>query len=213
MNGLERSMRWRGLEDLQPELRVFLKRRCRDASEVDDVVQETLLRAARYRGSLSHPHRLRGWAMRIAINVLRDRVRREARIARHETTDEALEFAAGREPIPGEFEEALQLHVGEAVVERRAALAHLSTVLQDLRHDDRAVLRSYYHGAQSCAVTAHECGIPSSLVKVRLYRARQRLLRAIRQRLNRSDAWTSAAAQEKGELEHVGAGRDERSRR
>jgi DNA-directed RNA polymerase specialized sigma24 family protein len=72
-------LRWSGLEELRPSLQRLLARRCRDAAELDDVVQETLLRAARYRAKLSERERLRGWAMRIAINVLRDRVRRRER--------------------------------------------------------------------------------------------------------------------------------------
>ena len=36
----------------------------RQGGEVDDVIQETLLRAARYRGSLADPARLRGLGWR-----------------------------------------------------------------------------------------------------------------------------------------------------
>src|SRR5262249_2916342 len=51
--------RWYGLEELRPLLRNFLRRHCRDGFELEDVVQETLLRAARYRGSLSDSRNLR----------------------------------------------------------------------------------------------------------------------------------------------------------
>ena len=94
--------RWRGLERLEDDLRAYLCRRCRDQSEMDDVVQETLLRAARYRRSLCDPAKLRGWAMRIAANVLRDHVRRECRMQRRELLESGWESFEGREPIPGE---------------------------------------------------------------------------------------------------------------
>ena len=53
-----------------------------------------------------------------------------------------------------------------------------------LRPDDRRVLGSFYGGAGSCRETARECAIPVHLVKVRLYRARKRLTRALRRGLS-----------------------------
>lgn len=175
--------RWLGLDELRPTLRMFLRRHCRDGGEVEDVLQETLLRAARYRDSLVDARNLRSWTQRIAVNVLRDRVRRSRRQARVERAEENLDLAEGRERIPGEFEEEVKLTVGATVVDRRVALAKLDEVFGELKADDRAVLRSYYGGAQSCADTAGECDIPSSLVKVRLFRARKRLMRALRRKL------------------------------
>ena len=84
---------------------------------------------------------------------------------------------------PGDFGEDVLVRVGPTSVDRRVALAKLGEVFGELRADDRAVLSSYYGGAQSCAETACECGIPSPLVKVRLFRARRRLMRALRRRL------------------------------
>ena len=69
---------WRGLAELEPQVRAFARRRCRDMHELDDVVQETLLRAARYRRGLTDETRLKSWTLRIAANVMRDRLDREA---------------------------------------------------------------------------------------------------------------------------------------
>lgn len=173
---------WSGLQDLEPVLRGYLGRRCRDDSEVDDVIQETLLRAARYRGSLADPARLRGWALRIASNVLRDYVRRECRLKRAEMTEEGLDNLEGREPAPEEGGDDLEFVLGQLVVERPAALHHLERALEELRQDDRRVLQSFYGGRQCCSVTAVECDIPRGLVKVRLFRARKRLGRVLRRR-------------------------------
>jgi RNA polymerase sigma factor (sigma-70 family) len=164
-------------------LRAYLRRRCRDRGEVEDVLQETLLRAARYRATLSDTKYLRTWTMRIAVNVMNDRVRRLRRRHHVERDDELLDRLEGREPIPGDVEPEAELHVGTLVVDRNVALSHLAAVFGELRSADRAVLRSYYEGKQSCAQTADECGIPSELVKVRLFRARRRLLRALHRRL------------------------------
>ena len=175
--------RWLGLDELRPTLRRFLRRHCRDGAELEDVLQETLLRAARYRDSLADPRNLRSWTQRIAVNVLRDRVRRGRRQRRVECGDEPIACVEGREAIPGECGEDVQLRVGTFVVDRRVALAELGVVFGELKPADRAVLRSYYAGEQSCALTAGECDIPAGLVKIRLFRARKRLMRALRRRL------------------------------
>lgn len=183
MEALVSGVRWRGLEDLRPALKGFLKRRCRDGFELDDVVQETLLRAARYRRTLCDPTRLRGWTLRIAVNVLRDRVRRETRIACFEVSEERLDDCLGREPIPGDQDPQGRLLIAAKLYERKLVLQLLSECLEEQKLEDRNVLRSYYGGHQSCAATAADCQIPIGLVKVRLFRARQRLLRALRKRL------------------------------
>ena len=174
---------WFGLDELRPSLHEYLRRHCRDLSELDDVLQETLLRAARYRGSLSDARNLRGWAQRIALNVLRDRARRVRRHRHVEGSDEGLDSVEGHESIPGEIGEDLQLRVGRLVVDRRVALSELVLAFDELKPADRAVLRSFYQGEQSSAQTAGECDIPLGLVKVRLFRARKRLLRALRRRI------------------------------
>ena len=179
---------WSGLEELEPCLRAYLKRRCRDRSEVDDVVQETLLRAARYRGSLTDTGRMRGWATRIAGNVLRDHIRRECRLRRTELTDEGLDRLVARESVPGESGEGgdvSRMRVGSGLHDTEDLLSHLSVALEGLRVEDRRVLRSYYEGSQDCRATALECGIAHSLVKVRLFRARRRLAREMRRRVKR----------------------------
>lgn len=183
MNTADLPSRWLGLDELRPGLRAFLRRHCRDGAELEDVLQETLLRAARYRGSLSDPRNLRGWTQRIALNVLRDRLRRGRRQRRVEAGEECLDLTEGREAIPGELDEGVHLRLGSFLVDRRVALAELDQAVEELKPADRAVLRSYYGGAQSCAATASECGISSSLVKVRLFRARKRLMRVLRRRL------------------------------
>ena len=69
------------------------------------------------------------------------------------------------------------------VFEKAELLDHMGVALDDLRWSDRQVLCSYYGGSPSCSRTARELGIPAALVKVRLFRARRRLLQALRERL------------------------------
>lgn len=175
---------WSGLDELRPLLERHLARRCRDVHELDDVVQETLLRAARYRASLSDPERLPVWVLRIGTNVLRDRVRRESRFPRAEQNERVFDRVEGREAMPDEVLEEEDLALEGVLVARDRAVGLLCGALGRLRDADRAVLCSYYGGAQSCRETAEDCEIAPDLVKVRLFRARKRLLRVLRERLD-----------------------------
>jgi len=177
---VEPATAWSGLECLREDLQRFLVRRCRDDSEVDDVVQETLLRAARYRRGLRDRQRLKGWAMRIAGNVLADHVRRDQR-DRRRGVDELVDSL---EAPTEEVDVDVWVQCGSWLVEKSEALALLEGELADLRPEDRLVLTSFYGGRQSCRDTAMECGIPGDLVKARLFRARRRLLRALRRRFS-----------------------------
>jgi DNA-directed RNA polymerase specialized sigma24 family protein len=69
---------WEGLEELRDGLRAFLVRQCPDENEIEDVIQETFLRAARYRRRRP-VQSLRPWALRIALNVLANARRRIVR--------------------------------------------------------------------------------------------------------------------------------------
>ncbi len=171
---------WGGLEQLDGDLRVFLARRCRDESELDDVVQETYIRAARRRHALLEPHKLRGWAMRIAANVLRDRQRRECRLPRADPGDHGLDGYEGPDPDPAEPSAGWGMQVDAAFVPRHVLLAELERAVGSLRQEDQRLLWSYYAGSLSSEETARDCGVPRPLVKVRLFRARRRLERCLR---------------------------------
>lgn len=174
---------WEGLEELRPLLVSYLTHRCRDAHELEDIVQETLLRAARYRPTLSDAARLEAWVLRIATNVLRDHIRRERRFPRVEETESVLDGCEGREQAPEERTESMQLRLGASVLEKELALQHLDEALLRLRREDRTVLGSYYAGNGRCAEIARTCAISPPLVKVRLFRARRRLLRVLERSL------------------------------
>lgn len=174
---------WTGLEDLWEPLRRLLSSRCRDENEVEDVIQETLLRAARYRGSLSDPGRLRSWAGRIALNVLRDRAARTARGPSVGLDDEVSDFMEGRESFPGDAREEPWFEVEGEVLDRDGALDHLAAGWSELKPHDQSVLDTYYRGGERCSSTAKHFGISAHLAKVHLFRARRRLETLMRQRV------------------------------
>ena len=63
----------------------------------------------------------------------------------------------------------------------------LSGELRRMRSDDRDLLTSYYGGEASCREVALARNVPPAVVKVRLFRARRRLLQALRRRLAMSE--------------------------
>jgi RNA polymerase sigma-70 factor (ECF subfamily) len=188
------SETWAGLAEMRPVVGRFLARHCRDESEVEDLVQEALLRASRYRRSLIDPARLRPWLLRIALNVLRDHVRRERRLPRTEVDQDLFELIEGREGVPGESREDLKVQLDGAVIEKPRALVHLCDAREELRSRDRIVLDSHYEAGRSCRETAFVCEIPHALVKVRLFRARKRLQRVLRSRLRTDEEPASEGA-------------------
>jgi RNA polymerase sigma-70 factor (ECF subfamily) len=143
---------------LRPAIRATLARRGRAWNEIDDIVQETLLRAARYRHSLADPERLKPWVLRIALNVMRDSARRELRLPRIER--------------------------GEELFEQNVVLQHLSESLEAMSPIDRSVLDLFYSSEEGTRTTAAVCELPPVLVKVKVYRARRRLTRTLRRRLS-----------------------------
>lgn len=65
--------------ELSSQLRPFISRRIRAAADVDDVLQETLLRLHRGLGSLRDDERFGAWVYRIARSAIVDHLRTRAR--------------------------------------------------------------------------------------------------------------------------------------
>ncbi len=178
---------WEGLEEMRDGLRAFLVRHCPDENDIEDVIQETFLRAAHYR-SRRPVQCLRSWATRIALNVLADARRRGVRTQARPVDgvhEEGGELAARVEPRLSDS----AFRVGCLWLDGEVACELVLHTLGRLGEHDRSLLDSYYGGEQRTAAAADECGIPQKLVKVRLYRARQRLLRALRQRVAVDPRW------------------------
>ena len=176
---------WSGLDNLRPAVRRFLSSRCKDENEVEDIVQETLIRAARYRHGLTRADRLRPWVLSIAANVFRDRLHRSRRLPAVELDEELAEDLVEGELDPARRYDGTWIEIDGEDVERDRALLLLGESFHRLTEHDREVLRSYYGGQGSCVETAKECGLQPSLAKVRLFRARRRLEARVRKHLAR----------------------------
>ncbi|MEZ6003677.1 MAG: RNA polymerase sigma factor [Planctomycetota bacterium] len=163
------TLRFTGLEEHLDSLRRFLSRRMRDANDVDDLVQEVVLRAARFRGHNRDGRRTRGWLLRIAGNMHADWLRR--RLGDPGTGLGAGECDADLELPPG----PPHLCMGSRRVPFDVASAALRRHWSRLSPGDRAALDGYYHQGRACAELADELCVARTQVKVRLFRARARL--------------------------------------
>lgn len=175
---------WDGLEHELRTLRAFLGRRCNDSNEADDVVQETLLRAARFRARLVDERNLRPWLLRIAASVLRDHVRRERRRPNLGDSENLLDALAGREGEPGGWECGALLAIEGQYVRRESLLDELERALSETDFEERRALAGHY-GTGLCREVADPALAPQSPTRRKelLYRARQKLHRRLTTRV------------------------------
>ncbi len=186
---------WTGLADLRPLVVGFLGRFTSDDGEIEDVAQEALLRAARYRTGRREPRCLRSWLLRIALNVLRDRARRQTRLPRYVTDEEVLDGIEGREAVPGDEPEDARIELDGVVVERARAYRHLAGAIASLDANDRAALRVWYAASGGRGRVRSSSSAARALAKVRVFRARRRLSAALVRRFtaDASIAWPGVA--------------------
>ncbi|HEY7277874.1 MAG TPA: sigma-70 family RNA polymerase sigma factor [Trebonia sp.] len=131
--------------------------------DVDDVVQETMLRAVRGVGELRDPTAFRSWLVAIAIRQVRDSYR--DRLAR----PPAAEFDA---PVPGFAEQTIE-RLGLSGQRRQAAEA-----TRWLDEDDRPVLALWWQetaGGLARADLAAGLGLSPAHAAVRVARMKERL--------------------------------------
>jgi len=182
---------WSQFEVNRNSLEKFLTRRCRDSHEVEDVVQESFLRAAASRRGLRDQERLRGWLLRIASNVLADRARNEGRRRRMlESMVAETPPDARHAPAPEENLDEPEWWIEGHAFAWATVSAALVRGLEALRPGDRRVLLDHYVRGLNCRRSAEREGTNADALKVRLFRARQRLRQVIVDDLFEGEAWS-----------------------
>lgn len=141
-----------------PALRAFLRRLCR-AVDLDDLVQEALARALRYRATYAVDRPLKSWLLRIAFRVYLDHRRRGRADA---------QSAADPRAGDGDAEAAAEDLRAEQHDRVRAALLPLSAV-------EREVLVRFHGRGESIADIVAATGLKPGTVKSHLHRARRRI--------------------------------------
>jgi len=139
-----------------PRLRAFLGRVTgRPRVDVDDLVQESLARALRFRGSFDTARPLWPWLKRTAFRVFLDQRTREHSAPRSAPAEPDEQGAWDQDQV-GQRDEL------------RALLAQLTGT-------EREVLVSFHRDGRSVAEIAQTLGMPAGTVKSHLHRARRRL--------------------------------------
>ncbi|MEZ6014630.1 MAG: sigma-70 family RNA polymerase sigma factor [Planctomycetota bacterium] len=170
---------WRDLGAARQPLLDILATRCPDLNVAEDLTHEALLRASRFRSRQTEPNKLLGWLTRIASNVHRDHIRREARMWLRPHDDPIFVAQEAREPGPGSEPDALFQLADREHLESEVGAA-LERSWGELEERDRRVLRAFYGDGGSTAAAARACSVRRTNVKVRLHRARRRLEERIR---------------------------------
>ncbi|MFZ9879961.1 MAG: RNA polymerase sigma factor [Phycisphaerales bacterium] len=126
------SVAWRSVvEAFAPRVYGLVRAQCRDDELAEEIAQSTFCTVAAKIGSYVEGGRFESWVFRIAMNRLRDEMRRRKRQARA-VGDEPLDASAAR-PMRRDAGAASE----ESVERLRAAMARLSEAdreLVDLRH-------------------------------------------------------------------------------
>lgn len=139
---------------LIPEIRNFARRFSRDQSEVDDLVQETLLRGLANIEKFEPGTRLRSWLFTILRNTFCTRYHRGTREVAG--IDKCVSLRAS---VPPPQEWAVRMH------EFEAAVAALSP-------DHRSAFDAVLIDGETYEVAALRCGCPVGTIKSRVNRAR-----------------------------------------
>ncbi len=139
-------------------VRATLRRQVRDASELEELVQETFYLGFRDLGQLTDPSRLGAWLCAIARRRLQDRRRQQVR-------DESRHQNASSESLLAS--DASDTWIWEEVDQ-----------LSDLF---RIVLRLRYRDGLSYREIASALDVPASTVRGRIYEARRALRERVRE--------------------------------
>ncbi len=130
----------------------------RDVHLAEDLTQDTMTRACRRAHQLRSDHALRGWLLRIAANLWRDRLR-----ARHGRTEPCGEEVAAQSDSPA-------VHLGR----KEDVVAALEAV-QSLPPTQRGVLHLYAVENLSLPEIADIMGLKPATARVHLCLARRSL--------------------------------------
>ena len=151
-----------GLAEALPRLRRHLSGRRRRVPGVDpeDLAQEVVTRALRYRGNFDEQLALWPWLRRVAERVVHDQ--REAQSRRASETRDGGAMAA-------------EASIGVDPTRRLGARDELAHLLGQLSPTEREVLVRFHQGGESVRAIAAELGMPEGTVKSHLHRARRRL--------------------------------------
>ncbi|MET7685040.1 sigma-70 family RNA polymerase sigma factor [Streptomyces sp. NPDC005423] len=142
--------------------------------DVDDIVQETMLRILRGIGGLERPEAFQSWVITITVNEVRDHIRRSGR---RETTGAAFDAAEHRPDPAADFAEGVILNL--RLSEQREESLRATRWLDE---DDRELLSLWWletagrlaraELASALDMTGHQAAVRVQRMKERLHTSR-----------------------------------------
>jgi RNA polymerase sigma-70 factor (ECF subfamily) len=157
----------------QPRLFAMARRYARREDEVEDVVQEILLKAFRKLDTFRHEAPFEHWLMRLAVRTCYDFLRKHQRNREHTATE-----------LGGEEDYDIFDQFGtdnEAEIDRQAAKQLVDRMIADLPPEDRMVITMLELERRPVKEIAKLTGWSESLVKVRAFRARGKMRKMLAQ--------------------------------
>jgi RNA polymerase sigma-70 factor (ECF subfamily) len=146
------------------------------AGDAADLTQEAFLRAWRALDMYDPGRPLLPWLYRIAVNAWRDRARQRRR----------------HPEVLGDVEPAGEGPSMEEVAVAREEADQLWAAVAALPPPYRLPLLLYYQHELSVREIARALGVPATIVKNRLYRARRMLRQTLIERGNGGEPWTAS---------------------
>jgi len=151
----------------QPRLFAMARRYARREDEVEDVVQEILLKAFRKLDTYRHKAPFEHWLMRLAVRTCYDFLRKHQRNREHTATE-----------LGGEKDHDIFDQFGtdnEAEINRQAAKQLVDRMIAGLLPEDQMVITMLELERRPVKEISKLTGWSESLVKVRAFRARGKM--------------------------------------
>jgi RNA polymerase sigma-70 factor (ECF subfamily) len=162
---------------LGPRIHGFFMRSFRSPAVADDLTQTTFLRMHRARAEYRPDHRLRPWLFTIAARVRLDEYRRRKRLA--EDFDEEALARAEESRAPTDLPES---EVQSAELARTVKAA-----LEALPESQRVIIHLHRYEGLTFGEIARALGTTEGAVKLRAFRAYQRLRKQLAPLVNGKD--------------------------
>src|SRR3954465_8061288 len=159
---------------IAPRIEGLVRRRTRDASRIDDIVQQTFERIHRARGTFIRGSDVLSWAFKIARNLCLDFGVRGWR----ERPTDGKDGEAGADPIAPA---AAELVDAERIATARETLARLVRAFRALPERQQLALELVRVEGFSMAAAAENLGVSLPSIKMSVFRGAEALRNAMRE--------------------------------
>jgi RNA polymerase sigma-70 factor (ECF subfamily) len=156
-------------EQYRPRIVRYIRNLLHDASEAEDLAQETFIRARSQQATLRNPSALESWLYRIATHICIDRLRQRNKANARQSDSPIDDLPIEDKARPSPFVVIQQKEMGDCVNQYVATLPDSYKVVL-LLHDADGLTDNEI---------ADLLSLPLTTVKMRLHRARVRLKAAL----------------------------------